>query len=613
MMSRNSRSRNPASLRCRVSAAILQLLSAVPALAAEPVITIRDPLWGFDGSVMRDRFVPLTFIVDNASPEPFDGELRLYRGNFSGARVGGFNVQTIYLAPGTQRIVQFYPLVLSDMETWTLAWDGGEFSLPKPRFGGPARVLLADDRDLFNRGGAVKRFREKFFPPYATATDTLGSVVMDHAPDWEAPRRQAFLDWLRQGGELHLIVGPNGKQPEFTSDLAVLNQPSDVFQIGSGRVRRHAVGRSGLTSGYVSSQLDRPPRPPDETPEEIERGVQGYQAYSYPLDQWQMTQGAFNQLKRMVKAEHDWAVIHLLSLSYVAVLFPGCFLIGREFRHVPATFGAILGSTLLFGGAFYQVGNRGYGESTTVHAVALAEHIEKDRYDVTEWSSIFAIAGGNYALSNPGSERLYSDATDNERIEGRVTAGSAGRLVADVPPYSTRVMAHKSIVQSPGITAPRLVADPGGTGQTVFQVPATFPAVNEVYAIIDRKVFTYRRSGNLLRPIGQGTRLKEFLKISDSDFAGNVGIWQEETDADTRLTKMIRPLMLYSLRITTDDELKSFYLPEGRALLYAYAPLTAPFQTLSGEAATEGDAEPAPPVPLPEQSGGVLYCFDLET
>ena len=134
-----------------------------------------------------------------------------------------------------------------------------------------------------------------------------------------------------------------------------------------------------------------------------------------------MVSGVFNQLKKMVQAKHNWAVIHLLSLSYVAVLFPGCFLIGREFRNVPVTFGTIVGATLLYGGAFYLVGNRGYGESTTVHAVALAEHVEGDRYDIMEWTSVFAIAGGEYAFVHPGRSRLYSDATTNEPVGGTTT------------------------------------------------------------------------------------------------------------------------------------------------------------------------------------------------
>ncbi|HEX6984543.1 MAG TPA: hypothetical protein VF170_04165, partial [Planctomycetaceae bacterium] len=387
------------------------MLLAPPVLAAPPVLEVRDVLWGFDGTVMRDRFAPLTLVVDNPTPEPFDGELRLYRADFSGSRVGGFHVETIYLAPATQRIVQFYPYAISDMENWVLAWEGGQMTLPKPRYGGPARVLLADDGDLFQRGGAVKRFPARNFPPYATATDVLAEVVLDHVPDWTAPQRQALLDWLRQGGTLHLLRGTDGRQPQFTSEFAVLNEPSDEFRVGAGLVRRHAVGRSELNGEYVRTRLDPPPRKADETPEEVERGYQyGGAGYSYPLDQWRMTTGVFTRLKRMVKAEHNWGVIHLLSLSYVAVLFPGCFLIGREFRSVPATFGAIVGATLLFGGAFYLVGNRGYGESTNVHAVALAEHVEGDRFDATEWSSVFAIAGGDYVFSHAGEERLYSDA-----------------------------------------------------------------------------------------------------------------------------------------------------------------------------------------------------------
>ncbi|MBA3313718.1 MAG: hypothetical protein M3552_10480 [Planctomycetota bacterium] len=591
-------------------ALIVWLFGASSAFAAagDPTLVVRDVIWGFDGTVMRDRFSPLTFVVDNPTAEPFDGVIRLYRADFSGRRVGGFYDELIYLAPATQRYVQFYPLILGDMETWMLEWEGGQAKLPTPRYGPPARVLLTQDGALAERGGAVKRFPARSFPPFTTATDTLSSVVLDHAPDWEAPRREAFLDWLKQGGGLHLMQGADGRPPRFTGDLAVLNEPSDEFRIGSGTVKRHAVGRSGLTSDYVRRQLDPPPRPVEETPEEIARANQDL-TYSYPLEQWRMTTGVFNQLKRMVKVEHNWGVIHLLSLSYVAVLFPGCFLIGREFRNVPATFGAIVGATLLFGAAFYLVGNRGYGESDGVFSVALAEHIDDDRYDATAWSSVFVTSGGQYTFLHRGDERIYSDATDNEPVGGVTTAGSTGRFIADVPPYSTRIMSHKAVVQSLGAAAPVVIADPAA--QTVFRLPKGFPASNEMYAIIDRKVFNYRRDGEFLRPLGNGTPVREFLRITDSDFLTDVPFGEHDTILDKRLSQLVRPLMLYSLRLTTDDELKAFYLPEGQAKIFIYAPLSGSFQSLFLPGAVGAEATNVEPIPMPAQAGGVLYSFNV--
>ncbi|MGC1274172.1 MAG: hypothetical protein WBC44_10735 [Planctomycetaceae bacterium] len=588
------------------------LFVASPLAAADPTIEVRDVLWGFDGTVMRDRFAPLTLVVDNPTNEAFDGELRLYRADFGGGRVGGFHVETIYLAPATQRIVQFYPYTIDDQESWILAWEGGQMALPKPRFSGPARVLLADDGSLFERGGAVKRFPARSFPPLVTATDCLAEVVLDHAPDWDAPRRQALLGWLKQGGRLHLINGLDGRQPQFTGDLAVLNEPSDEFAVGHGLIRRHAIGRPELNGDYVRAQLDPPPRPVvEETPEELERQrVNQYGVgYRYPLEQWQMSAGVFNQLKRMVKVEHNWAVIHLLSLSYVAVLFPGCFLIGREFRNVPATFGAIVGSTLLFGGAFYLVGNRGYGESTNVHSVALAEHVEGDRYDVAQWSSVFAIAGGDYKFIHSGQGRIYTDATENEPVGGTTTSGSAGRFEVDVPPYSTRIMAHKTLVQVPKVTAPKPA---GGETNPVFRIPPDFPKqTRAIYVLMDRKAYPCHRVGDEIRVTGVEEKLYEFLEITDGDFVAGVGFWGQEEDenVDQRLSQLVKPLILYSLRLTTDDELKEYYVPEGRAKLFVYAPLSPAFEALAAEAVTEGQAPPAEPIP--SQTGGVMYSFDL--
>lgn len=579
-------------------------------IAAETPLEIRNVVWGFDGTAMRDRFVPLTLVIDNPGREPFDGTVSLVRTDFAGQRIGGLLTETVYLAPATQRKVQFFPLTLSDMDGWKLIWEGGEAKLPTPRFSSPARVLLVEETEMFDRGGAVKRFPERYFPPFVTATDPLSEIVLDHPPEWEAPQRNAFLEWLSQGGKVHLLNSGGGTDPRFTGDLAILNEPSREFQIGSGLVRRHSVQRSGLTANYVRQQLDTPPRPIEETPEDVERLNQGYQVYTYPLDQWRMASGTFNQLKQMMSVQHNWTVIHLLSLSYVAVLFPGCFLIGREFRSVSATFGTMVGSTLLFGAAFYLVGNRGYGESTNVHSVALAEHIEGNRYDATVWSSVFVIAGGDYVFSHPGTARLYSDATENEIVGGVMTSGATGSFKADVPPYSTRIMAHKAVVQVPRTGPPKWESS-ASNGAPSFTLPADFPTETwQAFALVDREVFTLSRSGNSFRPVGAAKPVRDFLQIKDAELMASAASWQaEQTPTDKRLTQLINPLMLYSLRLTTDDELKAFYLPPDKIKLFIYGPLTTPFHVLSNTTAI--DNESSTPQPLPSQSGGVLYSFEV--
>jgi hypothetical protein len=85
----------------------------------------------------------------------------------------------------------------------------------------------------------------------------------------------------------------------------------------------------------------------------------------------------------------------------------------------------------------------------------------------------------------------------------------------------------------------------------------------------------------------------------------------EQTMLSQQLNEMIRPLMLYSLGLTTDDDLKKFYLPQGQAKVFIYAPLTPPFQTLFLPGAVGAERTDVEPLALPAQSGGVLYSYNV--
>jgi hypothetical protein len=175
-----------------------------------------------------------------------------------------------------------------------------------------------------------------------------------------------------------------------------------------------------------------------------------------------------------------------------------------------------------------------------------------------------------------------------------------------VPPFSTRVMAHKALLELPLGGAPTI--DPRSVGDPVFKLPKGFPAeVRDAYAVIGSRLVTYRRNGDRLEPTGQAQPAKEYLKPQNADFlAENDGGWGEELKPEARIAQLARPLMVYSLRLMKDDELKAFSLPEGRVRLFVYSPLPPQLHTLSAGAESEET-----PQPLTGQSGSVLYSFDL--
>ncbi len=558
----------------------------------------------------RQRFAPVSLEVDNPSAEPFDGTLRLSRTQLGGGRLGAVLVQPAYLAPRASRRVQFYPQVLSDYEDWTLEWDGGSTVLPKPRLGPPATALLVAENELFDRGGAVKRFPERLFPPFVTATDGLAELFLDHVPDWQAQQRQAFLDWLRRGGTVHLIAGPDGKLPRFSGELVDLNEPSDAFRVGAGLVRRHAVRRVGLTADFLKRLA-----PPPPLPEEVEAARTDPEAWrwgQFKLEDWKINGGLFTRLRQMVSTAHQWGVIHLMSLAYVAVIFPGCFLVGREFRDARLTFGLIAAATVVFTGAFWLTGRRGYGESTSVHSIALAEHLGGSRFDVSQWTSVFVTAGGDYALSCPGTGNLYSDATDAEAVNGEITFGADGRFAVDVPPYSTRQLADRAVVEAPDAPVPTSVpaTAPGEILPSFRRGPGWAAGFERAVVLIENKAVGYARRGDLLVP-GASQPTREFLRIADDDFyADNGGLWQDESNAQaSTFEPLVRPLILHRLRLSKQEELNGYRVPAGRARLFVVGDLGRPFQTLSGE--LDDTTQPIAGEPLPNQTGRVVYSFEV--
>lgn len=578
-------------------------------------LNIVEAHWGFDGTVMTEHFCPLTLVVDNPTPQPFDGEIRLHRTDVSGKRVGGFLVDSIYLNPGARRIVQFEPYIISEHDGWVVSWQGGSWRAPAVQRGTPGRVLLINEDGLFERGGAVRRFRERFFPSSVTACDGLGEVILDHDPDWDAPRQRAFLDWLRQGGRLHLLRSPSRDFPQFDGDLSPLNEPSLSYNVGGGTVRRHEITRRELTEAYLRSDIleSATPGTAAEAEATLAEELAQRNQYSYDdhqaMEDWTIQESVFNDLKQLITPEHDWGVIHLLSLAYIAVLFPGSFIVGREYRNAPLTLAVILGSTLLFGGAFYLVGNRGYGEASAQHSLAIARHIDGDQFNVTQWNNLFMTNGGDYQLWNEGAGRLYSDATNMEPVNGELIAGLEGRFLVDIPPYSSRVFSNKAIVRFPGWEGRTVAADPASAQQ--FNVPLPEELAKSLrfsYVMIGDRIYEGNvRGGKLTITLQGGRKIGEALKPKINEITWSASGPADEAELATK--KYFDALVLYSLGVATDQQLRSFRLPDQRVRIFLFTKLAPELNTKINEeleipVGTEANL-------IERQTGQMVYIFDI--
>src|SRR5262249_34417093 len=155
---------------------------------------------------------------------PFEGTLSLIETRGIGSSVSAPLVQPIYLTPGTRRWVQFTPFIVNEF-SWELRWGSGQKAhetIDGPKRGGLATVLLLDPSSVSAAELRLRVFPAALFPPPFPSPDPLAQLVIDHVPRWDAPRREAFLDWLNRGGVVHLLRGPGGPLV-FDGDLSVLN------------------------------------------------------------------------------------------------------------------------------------------------------------------------------------------------------------------------------------------------------------------------------------------------------------------------------------------------------------------------------------------------------
>jgi hypothetical protein len=567
------------------------LLAAASASALE----VQQSRWGFDGQVVPGQFNLLSVLVANPSVEPFDGALNLYKRRGLEQRIGAIYVAPCYVSPLMTRWVQFYVYIENQYDQWRLDWgraSDDHHDLEPPRWGPPARVLVSDPDTPMTAGSAFKTFPEELFPPAAGATKGLDSLLLDHAPRWEPAKRVAFLNWLREGGTVHLLLGSDGKYPIFLDDLSVLNSPAERIRIGAGLVVRHAMTRQEIRENELADG--------------------GFPAPQFKKDEqvatYQATDSILRSLAMLSRPQHSWGLIHLLAFVYLFLIGPGNLLVGRRLADYRLRILLFVATVAGFAWLFGVVGRRGQGEASVIHTLSYARAINGREYNVTQWINVFATRGAQYTITHAAPHNLYATPSDYEPVNGQIQSGRDGRAIVDIPVFSRRALLHEAEMKGEDTSVKILNWEDAGYLKTLtLAVNSDFPKETmEIWALQGNRFYSMKRNKDRLdladstwQALSTALFATELHQFGPSiAYSGPDG--DEGMDVETRFHKLAKPLLAWSLGGTSKDfaqYLASSAAKDGRVQLFIFARSPESFR-VSGRQ-------------LGQEIGFVLYHVDL--
>lgn len=614
----------------------LMLLTLVALLFVGGSVTAQDDetvrvvevLWGFDGRVVAGQFMPLSILVDNLSDQPIEATARLRCVSGMVNEVGGIAVQPVFLGPNSRRWVQFYPYLTDrnamwyfDLQTEDDRFTFPEMSQPRAIFDRyrseneekqslPAVIL--DPPGMVTRAPTtIKHMPEEIFPPYGTAMNGLYSLFMDHVPDWEAPRQEALLSWLKCGGRLYLLQDSNNQTLRFSGVLAALNEPFPEFTVGQGTVTRYDVQRSGLqiqmvtpavTPSYLTERDADPVADFNQRPQNTRGSAES-------VDDDEM----FSWLRELTQPDHSWPLIALLSLCYVGLIFPGCWLLSKKRTlHFLVTYGVIAGLALVFSLLFLVIGRRGYGESTSLHSLAVARCEDDTHWNSLQYNTLFVTGGDRYRIEEKNRQTLIGSGALDERVEAVSTSGNSASYVSRIPPFSSQaVMCRRRLTLDSWDLA---IANIAQNGQDLTQLTMTFndkfPVGSDVQYFImhGKRIHTAKlsESSKQLSLANISESLQTFCtgeqEINDNLMLTPWGATRRtdrvEDPVQECYRKSLPKMVQRSLADDFVEDIRLFQLPPGKIRLLVYAPIP-----VSAELPVDTEAN---------RGGRILYVREMD-
>lgn len=577
------------------SAAALMLFTLVQPCGAELKVEGR-PRWGFDGTIRVNDFNLLTVTVFNDSENPWQGDLSLQPEIGAMRAVDMPVIQPgLFIEPYGTRDIQFHPFIVDPIE-FRVRWTEINSQTGRPVSRG-SLVLDAPDasygelsiqltgENSGNRSREHLPFNELDFPGTATVLRPVTTIVLDHVPAWQNPQFQAFRDWLYGGGTVYLISDAQGETLQFPSVLDELNEPSDQFPVGYGRVFRAPT-----------------PPPRDKASRSEKVATNSYQLSS--------ARTLFALMRAMTTPDHNWGLIYLMATFYLLILFPGCWILGWKKGDFRLTYAVILGTVALFSFGFHAVGKRGYGERTTVNSVAIARPGQPGRWVVKQWSNLFITSGGQYTITHELDSKAVSTGKQDEAAAGFLVNQPNGMMLADIPSFSNRTVAHAGVLKSEGIRpiVDQLVVNEttanDGTSMAVLEsLELSLPEGQSwsqftwMYAAYRGTLYELGQDGNRIVKRRTFRPLESALSEQATSYQPMRWDYEEPETPPQLYAKTFWSLMLDDLGVFEQDAIGPRSRADSRVRVYLFSEMTPEFFAT-------GDLSE-------QQHGRVLYVFHL--
>ena len=549
-------------------------------------LEIHEIRWSFQDRPVAYHFNPVTFLIENNRATPFEGEIRFQPETFRGQAIGLTLAATVYIAPRDTKWVQVYPYFSESNANWTATWQeegkqkSKSFLAPVP-VKTKAIIQLVSTGSLERGLSGIKQYPEEIFPPLADAVDSLECIVLDHVPRWDKARRSSFLQWIYQGGTLHLFQNSQGEHPIFSESFSPLNQSASFVRHGQGRIIRHPLKINQLSSSETNRLIEKTQDKADQLSDQNDSYSEAYYLDSnrgyYPhadVFYYQMSdEEILTTLTEMSKPQRIWYLNFFLAFLYLLVVGPGYYFVTRLSRRIHQYYLWYFLGTAVFSLIFYVSGKYSSNQNSQVHSLMLASVMPDQDVILSEWSSLGMVTGGTYAIAHHGEEHLYAACNEFSRVNGVCTSGSQGMMSLEIPPNSSQSYLHKSKTSKMGfaVSVESVLKNESGLEALTLKIDDKFPArTKQIYYLAGSKLYELKQEQDRL--IFHGRTL-DVASVLYSSYEYQTSAWAtvsltgtfklKEREVEDSLDKLF-PVLLS--RVTGFSAEQSLYLNEQRAV-----------------------------------------------
>ena len=309
----------------------------------------------------------------------------------------------------------------------------------------------------------------------------------------------------------------------------------------------------------------------------------------------------------MTKPDHNWVLLHLMFWVYIGLVFPGCYLLGKKWSDFRVVYAGLLGTVALFSLLFSYVGQRGYGEATAVHTVAVARPLPDGQMDVASWSNIFVTGGADYEIRHNAFGSLYSTCNEHEQVKGEINNGAEAVFKVDIPPFSNRELAARTKMpfEGPKLTISSLKLQDSRLTELEIDVVGLKQAdVEKQYALIGNTFYMLNWRDDKLVLAHEAGNAVAMLRVQEKHnqypyYQNPYNQYGNQATKGERYNQMFDLLLSRSLSVSRVKDAEQLRLPPNMIRAYIYA-------KMPGEFAVQNNR-------LSNQEGRVLYCINLST